>query len=206
MSIINIITGIVIGFSIAAPVGPIGLLCASRTLTRGWKSGLVSGLGAATADGIYACVAGFGITFLTQVLMDHQVWLRLGGGIILIVLGCRAFFAETNRDMNGTSETTLVRDYLGTFILTLTNPATIVSFAAIFAGPGFSAVASAEWAPRFSLIAGVIIGSAVWWLALSTIVDRFRKGITERQIRIINRVAGTVICGFGITTLMGLTV
>jgi threonine/homoserine/homoserine lactone efflux protein len=126
--------GILIGLSIAAPVGPIGVLCIRRTLSEGRGTGFVSGLGAATADAIYGCVAGFGLTFISDILVSQQTWFRLVGGLFLCYLGIRNFLARPVERAASVGGQGLAGAYASTFILTLTNPMTILSFAAIFAG------------------------------------------------------------------------
>src|SRR5512147_1604480 len=120
--------GLVVGFSIAAPVGPIGVLCIRRTLANGRISGLVTGLGAATADGMYGCVAGFGLTFISGILIDQQMWLRLFGGLFLCYLGVKTLLSRPAEQEAKAAGTGLLGSYASTFLLTLTNPMTIISF------------------------------------------------------------------------------
>lgn len=195
--------GILIGFSIAAPVGPIGVLCIRRTLAAGRLHGLASGLGAATADAFYGCVAGFGLTFISSFLVDQQVWLRLGGGLFLCYLGVRTLLArpaETAAPVGGNG---LLSAYVSTFFLTLTNPVTILAFAAIFAGLGVTA-AGGDYGAAGALVAGVFIGSATWWLALSGGVSLLRAQLTAARLRWVNRLSGLVIIGFGLSALVSL--
>src|SRR6266566_8617346 len=128
--------GVAIGFSIAAPVGPIGVLCIRRTLAEGRGCGFASGLGAATADAVYGCVAGFGLTSVSNLLVSQQTWLRLIGGLFLCYLGVKSFFARQARSAAASKSGALTGAYASTFLLTLTNPMTILSFAAVFAGLG----------------------------------------------------------------------
>jgi len=132
----SLLRGIIIRFSIAAPVGPIGVLCIRRTLAEGRVYGLISGLGAATADAIYGCVAGFGLTFISSFLISQQIWLRLIGGGFLCLLGIRIFLSEPAKQAASTKGNGFLSAYASTFLLTATNPMTILSFAAIFAGLG----------------------------------------------------------------------
>ncbi|OFX32959.1 MAG: lysine transporter LysE, partial [Armatimonadetes bacterium RBG_16_67_12] len=136
MTLNFLLRGLLIGFSIAAPVGPIGVLCIRRTLAHGRTAGFVSGLGAATADALYGGVAGFGLTAVSGVLVDQQVWLRLVGVAFLIYLGIRTFLARPSDRAAAAAASGLISAYGSTLILTLTNPMTILSFAAIFAGLG----------------------------------------------------------------------
>jgi len=138
MDITFFLRGFAIGFSIAAPVGPIGVLCIRRTLAEGRASGLVSGLGAATADAIYGCIAGFGLTFISTFLVSQQAWLHLVGGVFLCYLGLKTLFAKPAEGAALDRANGLVAAYASTFFLTITNPMTIISFAAIFAGLGLA--------------------------------------------------------------------
>lgn len=132
--------GLILGFSIAAPVGQIGVLCIRKTLQFGRLSGLFSGLGAAAADAIYAVIAAFGLTLISNFLIAGQFWFRLIGGVFLLYLGWKTFFAQPYSQTQKVSHTTLLNDFISTFFLTLTNPMTILSFLAVFAGLGLSNV------------------------------------------------------------------
>ncbi|MGH2399867.1 MAG: LysE/ArgO family amino acid transporter [bacterium] len=197
--------GLVIGFSIAAPVGPIGVLCIRRTLADGRAVGFVSGLGAATADAIYGAIAGFGLTFLSGFLVREQSWLRLVGGLFLCYLGVRTFtarpMASTGAEGSSRGLTALWAAYATTFALTLTNPMTVLSFAAIFAGLG---VAARDYGSAGLLVAGVFAGSALWWLILSSAAGAFRSRLRPEGLRWVNRAAGIVIATFGLIALVSL--
>jgi threonine/homoserine/homoserine lactone efflux protein len=198
-----LLRGMVIGFAIAAPVGPIGLLCIQRTLTDGRIAGLVSGLGAATADAVYGMVAGFGLTIVSSFLVEQQVWLGAVGGTFLCYLGVRTFLAApaTQAAMGGRGGWWAV--YGSTFLLTLTNPMTIFSFVAIFAGLGL-ATAGEDYLPAVALVVGVFLGSTGWWLLLSAGVALVRTRLTPGVLQWVNRAAGVIIAGFGLFMLVGL--
>jgi threonine/homoserine/homoserine lactone efflux protein len=197
--------GLVIGFSIAAPVGPIGLLCIQRTLDRGRKAGLVSGLGAATADATYASIAGFGVTFVSSFLVNEQLWIRLVGGAFLIFLGLRTFFSVPRDSAISEGRKRLANDYASTFALTLSNPLTIVSFAAVFTGLGLLGQARDYWAAT-ELVSGVFAGSALWWIVLSTSVGTLRGKLSPGRMRWVNRLSGVVISGFGAVAILSLVI
>ena len=203
MDIRFLLRGLVIGFSIAAPVGPIGVLCIRRTLAKGRVSGLVSGLGAATADAIYGCIAGFGLTFIASILISQQGWFRLIGGAFLCYLGLKTFLTRPAEQAASAEGNGLVGAYASTFFLTLTNPMTILSFAAIFAGLGVVS-ASRNYASAGMLVLGVFIGSALWWLILSGGVSVFRARFNPHGLRWVNRISGVIITGFGLLALLGL--
>jgi threonine/homoserine/homoserine lactone efflux protein len=195
--------GLVIGFSIAAPVGPIGILCIRRTLSDGRSLGLVSGLGAATADALYGCVAGFGLTFISGLLIDQQMWLRLFGGLFLCYLGVKTLFSKPAEQAAKIGGSGLLGAYASTFLLTVTNPLTILSFAAIFAGLGL-ANTSGNYASAMMLVLGVFLGSASWWLLLSGGVGLFRDRFNTQGLLWVNRISGVIITIFGMIALGGL--
>jgi threonine/homoserine/homoserine lactone efflux protein len=198
-----LLRGLAIGFSIAAPVGPIGVLCIRRTLAQGRVHGLVSGLGAATADAVYGLVAGFGLTFVSDALVGQQFWLRLGGGLFLCYLGARTFLAAPAEGAEPARAVGLVGSYASTLVLTLTNPVTILSFAAVFAGLGLAG-AGEEYGAALTLVLGVFGGSALWWLLLSAVAGWLRTRLTPRALRWVNRISGIVITGFGLVALSSL--
>jgi threonine/homoserine/homoserine lactone efflux protein len=198
-----LLRGLLIGFSIAAPVGPIGVLCIRRTLAEGRLAGLLTGLGAATADAVYGAIAAFGLTFIAGFLVRQQNLLALVGGGFLCYLGVRTFLAvpaEAASDAGGKS---LLGMYASTFFLTLTNPLTILSFAAIYAGLGL-ATNTGSYLSAVLVVLGVFLGSAGWWLLLSGIVSIFRSRITPRALRWINRISGIIILAFGLGMLLRL--
>lgn len=195
--------GLLIGFSIAAPVGPIGVLCIRRTLADGWAVGLLSGLGAATADAIYGSIAGFGLTFVSGFLISQQQWLRLVGGLFLCYLGVRTLLQRPAERPALASGSGPLGAYLSTFLLTLTNPITILSFVAIFAGLGVAS-SGQDYGSAAILVLGVFCGSALWWLVLSSGVGLLRARITATAMLWVNRLSGLVVLGFGVTALVGL--
>jgi threonine/homoserine/homoserine lactone efflux protein len=197
-----LIKGLLIGLSIAAPVGPIGLLCIRRSLEQGRVAGLATGLGAATADAAYGCIAGFGLTAVSGFLLAHVSLLRLGGGAALCFLGARTFLSAPTRREAQLRAGSLWSAYFSTLLLTLANPATILSFVAIFAG--FGLVVSPSYAAAGTLIAGVFVGSGLWWLALSSSVSLMRHWVSDAWMRGINRMSGGMIVAFGLYALSAL--
>ena len=200
MEIHFFLRGLVIGFSIAAPVGPIGVLCIRRTLANGRASGLISGLGAATADAIYGCIAGFGLTLISNFLVSQHIWLRLIGGVFLCYLGLKAFLAKPKEEVALTKGKGFFGAYASTFFLTLTNPMTIISFAAIFAGLGLANI-SGNYITAGVLVLGVFIGSALWWLLLSGIIGFYKGKFAPGSLQWVNRISGAIIAGFGLFAL-----
>lgn len=203
MSLDFLLTGMILGFSIAAPVGPIGILCIRKTLQFGRLSGLFSGLGAACADAIFATIAAFGLTIISNFLLAEQFWFRLIGGVFLLYLGWKTFIAQPVSETAHVSHTTLLNDFISTFFLTITNPLTIFSFVAVFAGFGLSNIHE-DYFQASGLVLGVFLGSAIWWLFLSEGVTLFRKKVSQQVMTWINRIAGLMIAGFGIVVLLSL--
>ncbi|HEU5102673.1 MAG TPA: LysE family translocator [Roseiflexaceae bacterium] len=198
-----LLRGLLIGFSIAAPVGPIGVLCIRRTLAQGRAAGLISGLGAASADAIYGCIAGFGLTFISSLLISQQGWLKLIGGAFLCYLGIRTLLSQPAERAAAGDAIGLVGAYASTFLLTLTNPTTILSFVAVFAGLGLASMGG-DYAAALLLVLGVFFGSALWWLLLSGGVGMFRARLDVRAMRWVNRLSGGVITAFGLLALASL--
>jgi threonine/homoserine/homoserine lactone efflux protein len=195
-----LLRGVVLGLAIAAPVGPIGLLCIRRTLADGRRIGFVSGLGAATADGLYGAVAAFGLSAVTSALVAAQTPLRLVGGLFLVYLGVRTFRSRpAERAADAPATGNLAGAYASTFLLTITNPMTILSFAAIFAGAGLGAATGGTSAAL--LVLGVFLGSALWWLLLSSTVGLLHARVTPVTLAWVNRACGLALCTFGLLAL-----
>jgi threonine/homoserine/homoserine lactone efflux protein len=197
--------GFLIGLSIAAPVGPIGLICIQRTLQQGRMAGFISGMGAATADAIYGIISAFGLTFLSGFLVTQQFWLRLVGGLFLCYLGIRTFSRKIIEETPQINLNRHLGSYLEIFFLTLTNPLTILSFSLIFTGLGLGKNPE-DYHGALNLVLGVFSGSAFWWLILSQGVGYFRKSITTTWQLHLNRVAGGVILLLGILAFVGLLI
>lgn len=209
--------GLLIGLVIAAPVGPIGFLCIHRTLQYGATIGLLTGLGAAAADAAYGAVAAFGLRQLAQSLSEHDVVLRLFGGLVLGVIGLRVLLTadrpqrqESKGRVRGAPALDssdarfarrLVESFASAFLLTLANPATILSFLAIFAALGWASDVRSHHAAAL-LVAGVFVGSALWWLGLSSAAGLLREHMGEAQRAWIQRASGAAIFGFGLFAVL----
>jgi threonine/homoserine/homoserine lactone efflux protein len=194
--------GTVLGFSIAAPVGPIGLLCIRRTLAQGTLAGFTSGLGAAAADLAYGFVAAFGLTAVSGLLVSHSTWIRIIGGLFLCYLGVSTFRSTPATDAPDAPRRNLFLSFGSTFLLTLTNPMTILSFLAMFAGLGLASSAASNYRDGACLVAGVFLGSALWWLLLSGITGMVRHRFTSGAMRWVNRLSGLLIFSFGLAALL----
>jgi|APAra7269096979_1048534.scaffolds.fasta_scaffold12321_5 threonine/homoserine/homoserine lactone efflux protein len=195
-----LLKGAGIGFAVAAPVGPIGMLCIRTTLERGRVAGFAAGLGAAVADAIYGAIGVLGVTAISGYIEAQRIWLELGGGIFVILFGIHLGFTKPNIQ-NGNDEipVSLWADFMKTLVLTLANPSTILTFMAIFAGvPG---AAASEMAAVPVIIFGVLLGSAAWWLFLSQGVGVIRHRISERALKWMNWAAGILLVAFGAYTL-----
>ena len=199
------IKGLIIGFSIAAPVGPIGILCIQRTLSDGNVQGLVTGLGAATADAIYGFIAAFGLTLISNFLVNQSFWIRMIGGLFLCYLGIRAFSRKPSTQSVTLANSSVLSAYGTTFFLTLTNPMTILFFAGIFAGLGIVSE-SIHYASAGLMVIGVFLGSAAWWLLLSGVTGIFRHKISAGKLALVNKLSGVIILTFGLMALFSVVV
>jgi threonine/homoserine/homoserine lactone efflux protein len=188
--------GFLIGLSIAAPVGAIGILCIRRTLSDGMLTGLLSGLGAATADAAYAAAAVLGVHAVSDFLESHQAPIRLVGGAFLAYLGIRTYLSQPGAGAPAAPGKRLAAAYGSTLALTLANPSTVISFTLVFAALGLGAQGGAP--AGMLTVTGVFAGSAVWWLFLSGCVGLLRSRIDFAWMRIVNRIAGAVLLALGI--------
>ena len=193
--------GFTIGIAIAAPVGPIGVLCIQRTLARGAFHGLISGLGAATADALYGFTAAFGLTVISNVILAYQSWFRLIGGFFLCYLGIKAFLATPASEAAAEKHLGHLEAYGTTLFLTITNPMTILAFAAIFSGVGLFGD-SLHYVPASLLVMGVFTGSSVWWCILSSCTNIFRKKFSLQKLGWVNKISGIIIVAFGVLALI----
>jgi threonine/homoserine/homoserine lactone efflux protein len=197
------IKGVVMGFSIAAPVGPIGLLCIRRSLMQGRLYGFVSGLGAAAADAMYGCIAAFGLTLIANFLLNHLALIRFFGGIFLCYLGWNIYASRPAEADAGLERNGLIGSFVSTMALTLTNPMTILSFGAIFAGLGIGGMAG-NFFTAIYLVTGVFLGSALWWFVLSFAVSRLHARFDAQHMRWVNQGSGIMIVVFGVIALVSL--
>jgi threonine/homoserine/homoserine lactone efflux protein len=195
--------GLVIGFAIAAPVGPIGMLVIRRTLAEGRMLGLLTGLGAAVADALYGCVGAFGLTFISSFLMGYAVWTKLIGGAFLCYLGVHTFRSKPTEESTGVSKVRYASAFFTTLLLTLTNPATILSFMAVFAGLGLG-TNGGDYGAAGVVVSGVLIGSAIWWLMLSGSVSLVRHKLKPGTMKWINYGSGVFLSAFGVYAMASL--
>ena len=204
MSAYILIEGILIGFVVAVPVGPLGLLCINRALLLGPVTGLVSGLGVATADALAAGIAALGISLVSEFLSDHQIILRLLGGAFLVYLGLSIYQTKPRQQLPPSSVNGLLSAYATTLFLTFSHPVTIISLIAIYAGWHVESM-SGRYVSAAILTSGVFIGSALWWIALFVGLTAFREKFSLRIVGWIHRVSGALIAGFGLVVLLSLS-
>jgi len=205
-----VMSGVVMGLIAAVPIGPVNLICIRRTFAFGPLNGFVSGLGAALGDGIFAAITGFGLTWIAQLIEGYAPIIELIGGAMMVWMGYRTFIsppmprcAEVKPDNEGTN---LGRAMISTFALTITNPVTLLSFGVMFASLGGLAGGAGSFHDASFVVAGVIGGSAGWWLALTTLIGLFHTRIDEKAMRMINRICGVLVMGCGSAVLIHLAV
>jgi threonine/homoserine/homoserine lactone efflux protein len=203
MTGILFLKGVVVGLSMAVPVGPIGILCIRRTLLEGRLSGFVSALGLATADVVFGCIAGFGLTFISDFLISQQFWLRLIGGLFLCAIGLKVLmtkFVEREVPSQGKG---LLGAYTSMFFLTLTYPMTILIFLGVFAGLGIGS-ARGNYLSIAALVLGVFTGSMLWWGILSSFIGFLRDKFRTQNWQWVNKISGILVTGFGVAVLLSL--
>jgi threonine/homoserine/homoserine lactone efflux protein len=204
MLFVFFLKGIAVGLVIAVPVGPVGVLCIRRTIFEGRLFGFLSGLGAATADTIFGIIAGFGLTVVSDLLLGYQEWMRAAGGLFLVYIGISALRKRVVRpEKLDTSAENLLSAYLSTFVLTITNPLTILAFLGIFAGVGFTGE-EATLGRAAMLVAGVLVGSLIWWIGICLGAGLFRNSFGDRRLVWLNRISGGILTLSGIGLLCSL--
>lgn len=203
MWLATLFNGIIIGLMASFPLGPIGIMCVQRTLSRNHKAGFVSGLGATAADALFAAAALFSLTFVMSFIENHMGIMKFVGGVCVMVVGMNIFFTNPVVQIrrNRAGKSSLWQDFLSVFLITFTNPAFILIFVALFAAFGIS-YSDFDLLHGILMIVGVIIGSASWWFTLTFFVNLVRKRFRPRHLLWINRIAGAVIFSLGVATLV----
>lgn len=198
-----LLKGILIGFMISVPLGPIGVLCVQRTLNKGRLSGFVSGLGAAGADTVFALLSGFGISIIIQFVEDQQIYFQIIGGAIILILGINIFYSNPIKQirMQRLNRNKLSQDFFSVFLLTLSNPMAVFFFLAMFTGVNLAS-GTISYFNLFIVVAGVSMGAALWWFLLSTVVSLFRHRFRLRNIWWMNKIAGAIIFSLGIAAIL----
>jgi threonine/homoserine/homoserine lactone efflux protein len=195
-----IATGILVGIAVSAPIGPINLICMRHSLSYGFIAGVLSGLGSVLGDGTFAAVAAFSLTALSDLILQWASMLQVLGAILLIAMGIRTYFATPV--LTGLSEKPPLRRHVATlattYVLTITNPATMMGFAAIFGGVGGLVTETASYGSALTLVIAVMMGSLFWWVFLARLVSIGKNRIQEKHLRRINQATGVIILGFGL--------
>jgi threonine/homoserine/homoserine lactone efflux protein len=205
-----VLSGVVMGLIAAVPIGPVNLICIRRSFAFGPLNGFMSGLGAALGDGVFAAITGFGLTWVAQLIEGYATIIELIGGAMLVWFGWRTFMAppisRCIEERDGEGATNLLRAMVSTFALTVTNPATLLAFTAMFASLGGLAGGAGSYNDASFVVAGVVGGSAGWWLVLTTVIGLFHTRIDEKAMRTINRGSGVLVTVFGLAVLIHLVV
>lgn len=196
------ITGIIIGLMASIPLGPIGVLCIQRTLSKNHRSGFTSGLGAATADVLFASIALFSLTFVMSFIETHMIYIKAVGGICVIIVGVKIFLTNPVVQIrrNRAGKSSLWQDFISLFLITLANPAFILIFVALFAA--FGVRQDMSLVSGLPMITGVYVGGALWWFMLTFVVNLFRTKFRPRHLLWINRVSGVVIVVLGAAAIL----
>lgn len=205
--IIYVVSGVIMGLIAAVPIGPVNLICIRRTFAFGPVNGFVSGLGAALGDGIFAVITFFGLTWIAQLIQSYDFIIEIVGGALLVWFGVHTVLSPMvgkveDGDKNDRGGSTLVRAMASTFVLTITNPATLIAFASMFASFHALVGGANSYGDASLVVAGVVGGSAGWWLCLTTVIGLFHAKITDGTVRIINRGSGVLVTLFGLAVLI----
>lgn len=204
-----VLSGVVMGLVAAVPIGPVNLICVRRTFAFGPVNGFVSGLGAALGDGVFAAITGLGLTWVAQLIEGYSTIIELIGAALLVFFGFRAFRAgEPRMEQEGSDKggATLAGAIASTFALTITNPATLLAFTAMFAGLGGIAGGAGSYSDAAFVVAGVVGGSTGWWLVLTSVIGLFHARVDAGAMRLINRVSGALVAVFGLAVLANLAI
>jgi threonine/homoserine/homoserine lactone efflux protein len=202
MDVVFLLKGLIIGFAMAVPIGPIGIMSIRKTLAEGHTRGMIIGLGAATADAFYGSIAAFGLTFVSDVIASQYFWLRLLGGGLLLFLGIRTFRAKRKDPKIPSDDKGMLGSYITSFLLALTNPVTIFAFVAVFAAFGLGHKLNIIAA--CILVLGVLAGSCLWFLTLGYVATLFRNKLDAGGLRWVNRISGVLIILSGVAALVSL--
>lgn len=195
--------GFTLGFAIAAPIGPVGVLCIKKTISSGLKMGLLGGLGASCAKMIFGIIVGFGLTSVSNFLINYNYYISLVGAIFLIYLGITIFMTKPIMNCPNVKKENKLSAFTTMFFLTLMNPMTILSFLAVFSSLGIANTTS-SYSSGLVLVLGIFLGSMCWWMFLCNVVNLFRKKINAKVLSWINKISGIVIVSFSLMILFNL--
>lgn len=203
MEVEFLLKGILVGFLASIPLGPVGVLCIQRTINKGRLSGIVSGMGSATVDALFALVAALGLTFIITFIEEQQFFIQLIGGGVLVFLGTKIFNTNPINQIrkHRRKKNKLIEDYFSVLFLTLSNPLAIFLFVAAFAGIGIVTSKDSSLKSSF-IISGVFLGAMIWWSVLTFFIDLFRKRFRLKQLWWINKIAGILVIVFGVVAML----
>ena len=203
MSLEFFIKGIIVGFLASIPLGPVGVLCIQRTINKGRISGLISGMGSATVDSLFALVAALGLTYIINFIEEQHFFIQIIGGGVLIFLGAKIFNTNPVKQIrrHRRKKNKLIEDYFSVLFLTLSNPLAVFLFVAAFAGIGL-VTSKDNHLKSYVIIVGVFAGATLWWAILSFLIDLFRKRFRLKQLWWINKIAGVIIMIFGLAAML----
>lgn len=204
MSLLIFFKALLVGFLISFPIGPIGILCLRRMLTDGPLAGVASGLGAATADAIYGCIAAMGLSFVSSYIFEHQFFFRFVGGLVLIALGTTIVISKQEAKLKSRTHTDIFHSYLSTFLLTFTNPITLLSFMGIFTILGISVNSYENISEILLVVLGVFLGASLWWISMAASITVLQLRINMSMVKFINIFAGAFIILCGVLALISL--
>ncbi len=205
--IILIVSGVIMGLIAAVPIGPVNLICIRRSFAFGPVNGFMSGLGAALGDGVFAAITFFGLTWIAQLIQSYDSVIEIVGGALLVWFGVHTVISPVvgkleDGEKNDTGASSLVRAMMSSFVLTITNPATLIAFASMFASFHALIGGANSYVDAGFVVAGVVGGSTGWWLCLTSVIGIFHTRITDRTVRIINRGSGMLVAIFGLAVLI----
>lgn len=197
------IKGIIIGLLVSVPLGPIGIMCIQRTLNKGYMSGFISGLGAATADILFSIIAGFGLSIIINFIVERHIYFQILGGLFVLYIGYRIFSTNPVKQLKlqRLNRTRLSQDFVSVFLLTLSNPLAIFLFVGIMAGLNVANDLLSIFELSI-LVAGIAGGAILWWFVLASVANRFRKKIRLKSIWWLNKITGSVVFLFGLAVIV----
>jgi len=200
---VSFIKGVLVGMGASIPLGPLGVMCVQKTLSKGRMSGFFTGLGASISDTFYAAFAIAGLALIQEFVRNYEISVLFFGGLIVMAIGLKIFLTNPVKQIRGNKDDRrLFEDFISSFIMTVTNPGALFLILGLFAFVGVDVNRGSPWATIISLLAGVFAGALGWWLILSNGINLFRKKFRLRQLLLINRISGAVIMVLGFITLL----
>ncbi len=200
--ITTLLKGFIVGLGASIPLGPLGVLCVQKTLSKGRNSGFITGLGASVSDTIYAAISLIGLAFIQNIIDENLDWVMLLGGLIIMYIGIKIYLTNPIKQIRQKHKNKkYVEDFFEAFFMTITNPGAIFLILGLFAAVGIEMGESVTKTTLVSTLWGVFAGSAAWWFSLSTGINVFRKKFRIKQLMMINRISGIVIFVLGVISM-----